>query len=301
MRIFSYAAYLFVRLIAFFFQILPESAARRAGGIVGSIAFFLDAKHRNIALSNLKLAFGNARTAAELHAIAKRNFVNLGTNFAVFCRIPRLKKDRLPEMIEFHGQQHLKEALAKGKGALVLLSHLGNWELLITLPLLMDIPIYAVGKPLRNRYLGRWITKMRESFNVRMISSQGAARTMFKLLRKNSVIGILIDQRARRRDAVWINFFGHPAPTLPTPAFFALKTGAAVIPVSHSRMENTDQITFHPAIDIVHAGDIKQDILTNTQNFHAFLEEEIRKDPAQWFWVHRRWARKGKRKRQKNR
>ena len=297
MRIFSYAAYLFVRLIAVFFQILPESAARRAGGLLGGIAYFFDAKHRNIALSNLRLAFGDVRTEAGLHAVAKQNFVNLGTNFAVFCRISRLKKDRLPNMIEFHGREHLNGALGKGKGVLVLLSHLGNWELLITLPLLMNVPIYAVGKPLRNRYIDRWITKTRESFNVGMISSQGAARTMFKLLRKNSIIGILIDQRARRRDAVWINFFGHPAPTLPTPAFFALKTGAAVVPVSHTREGNIDHITFHPAIDIVRTGDIRQDILTNTQNFHTFLEKEIRKDPAQWFWVHRRWARKEKKKR----
>jgi len=297
LRIFSYAAYLFVRLIAVFFQILPESAARRAGGLLGGIAYFFDAKHRNIALSNLRLAFGDVRTEAGLHAVAKQNFVNLGTNFAVFCRISRLKKDRLPNMIEFHGREHLNGALGKGKGVLVLLSHLGNWELLITLPLLMNVPIYAVGKPLRNRYIDRWITKTRESFNVGMISSQGAARTMFKLLRKNSIIGILIDQRARRRDAVWINFFGHPAPTLPTPAFFALKTGAAVVPVSHTREGNIDHITFHPAIDIVRTGDIRQDILTNTQNFHTFLEKEIRKDPAQWFWVHRRWARKEKKKR----
>jgi len=297
LRIFSYAAYLFVRLIAVFFQILPESAARRAGGLLGGIAYFFDAKHRNIALSNLRLAFGGTYTEEKIHAVAKRNFVNLGTNFAVFCRIPRLKKDIFSEVIEFHGKEHLNDARGKGKGVLILFSHRGNWELLITLPLLMGIPIYAVGKPLRNQYIDRWITKMRESFNVRVVSSQGAARTMFKLLRKNSIIGILIDQRARRRDAVWINFFGHPAPTFPTPAFFALKTGAAVVPVSHTREGNIDHITFHPAIDIVRTGDIRQDILTNTQNFHTFLEEEIRKDPAQWFWVHRRWARKEKKKR----
>jgi len=261
------------------------------------MAYFLDAKHRKIALSNLRLAFGGAYTREEIRTIARRNFVNLGTNFAMFCRIPRLKKDALTGFIKFHGLQHLKDAFAKGKGTLILLSHLGNWELMITIPRLLDLPFYAVGKPLRNRYLNRWITKTRESFNLGMISSQGGARTMFRLLKKNNTIGILIDQRARRRDAVMINFFGHPAPTLPTPAFFALKTGAAVIPVSHKREGNTDHIVFHPAIEIVRTGDIKQDIIANTQNFHTFLEAEIRKDPAQWFWVHRRWARKEKRKR----
>ncbi|RTZ91349.1 MAG: hypothetical protein DSY91_05155 [Deltaproteobacteria bacterium] len=161
--------------------------------------------------------------------------------------------------------------------------------------------LYAVGKPLRNPYLDRWIGEIREYFGVEIINSVGAAKAMLRLLRKNNMVGILADQRARQRDAVTINFFGHPAPTLATPAFFALKTGAAVIPVSHRRDGNVHHITAHPAFEITETGDMKEDIVVNTQRFHQFLEDEIRKDPAQWFWIHRRWQRREGHKRRHRR
>ena len=271
--------------------------ARGIGKGLGILAFLVDAKHRAIALNNLELAFGNTYSERERRTIARQNFINLATNFVVFCRIPKIRRDTLAKTVIFHGKQPVMKALEQGNGIIFFLSHLGNWELMVTLSILTDQQLYAVGKPLRNVYLDRWINEIREYFGVEIVSSRGAAKRLLHLLRENRMVGILADQRARRREAVWIDFFGHPAPTLPTPAFFALKTGAAVIPVSHRREGKIHHITAHPAFEITQSGDFKRDIHINTQRFHKFLEEEIRKDPAQWFWIHRRWERKKRHKR----
>jgi len=296
-KVSQYIVYLIARFISGFFQILPENVARAIGRGFGALAYFLDFKHRRIALNNLALAFGDTYTEAERRGIARRNFINLATNFVIFCRIPKIRRNTLARTVKFHGKKPVMEALEKGHGIIFFLSHLGNWELMVTLPMLTDQPVYAVGKPLRNVYLDRWINEIREYFGVQIVSSRGAAKRLLRLLRENRMVGILADQRARRREAVWIDFFGHPAPTLPTPAFFALKTGAAVIPVSHRREGKIHHITAHPAFEITRTGDMKKDIQINTQRFHQFLEEEIRKDPAQWFWIHRRWERKKRHKR----
>ena len=291
-RVFDYLVYLTARVISGFFQFLPERMAMGVGTFLGHLAYLLDFKHRRIALDNLKLAFGDTYSERQRRAIARKNFVNLARNFVVFCRIPKIRRNTLAKMVKFHGKQPVMEALARGNGIIFFLAHLGNWELMVTIPMLIRETVYAVGKPLRNPYLDRWINEIREYFGLEIISSRGAAKALLGLLRQNKMVGILADQRARRRETVMINFFGHPAPTLPTPAFFALKTGAAVIPVSHRRDGTIHHITAHPAFEVTKTGDLKRDIVENTQRFHRFLEEEIRKDPAQWFWVHRRWQRR---------
>ncbi len=288
----DYLVYLIARAVAASFQVLPEKAAMGVGTALGNLAYFLDFKHRKIALNNLELALGETYPERERRAIARKNFVNLARNFVVFCRIPKIRRNTLARTVKFHGKKPVMDALARGKGIIFFLAHLGNWEVMVTLPLLLKRTLYAVGKPLRNPYLDRWITGIREYFGVEIVSSRGAAKALLRLLRENEMVGILADQRARMREAVMIDFLGHPAPTLPTPAFFALKTGAAVIPVSHRREGNVHHLTAHPAFEITETGDMKHDIVENTQRFHRFLEEEIRKDPAQWFWVHRRWQRR---------
>ncbi len=288
---------MFVRAVAGFFQILPEGMARRVGAGMGYVAYAVDLKHRKIALDNLKLAFGDACPDAKRRAIARQNFVNLATNFVAFCRIPLLTENAISRKIRIHGKGYVEEARKEGKGIIFFLSHLGNWEILATAQLVWEYPLYAVGKPIRNPYLDRWIRGIRERFGLKLVSSKGAAKTLLRLLRENQMVAILADQRARRREAVTIDFFGQPAPTLPTPAFFALRTGAAVIPLTYTWEEGVYHITLHPPFDIVRTGDLRQDIVENTQRFHRFLEDEIRKDPAKWFWVHRRWKRKEGRKR----
>ncbi len=293
----DYFVYLAALFVSWVFQVLPESAARGAGYLVGHLAYLFDLKHKKIALKNLALALGDTYTEKERRQIARKNFVNLATNLFVFCRIPKIQSNTLAKIMKFHGEQPVMDALSRGKGIIFFLAHLSNWELMVTMPLIMNRKLYAVGKPLRNTFLDRWIKKTRECFGLEIVSSRGAAKRLLHLLHENQMVGILADQRARRREAVWIDFFGHPAPTLPTPAYFALKTGAAVIPVSHRLEGNIHHIIAHPAFEIIRTGNLKEDIKVNTQRFHHFLENEIRKDPTQWFWIHRRWQRQKRHKR----
>jgi KDO2-lipid IV(A) lauroyltransferase len=103
----------------------------------------------------------------------------------------------------------------------------------------------------------------------------------------------LIDQRAKRSECVWVDFFGKRAPTTPALAVLAMRTGAPILPVFMVRNGFKRHILFvKKPIPIVHTGDIKNDVKTNTQMINNTLEEMIRQYPDQWFWVHRRWERK---------
>jgi KDO2-lipid IV(A) lauroyltransferase len=107
------------------------------------------------------------------------------------------------------------------------------------------------------------------------------------------VVGILIDQRAKRSEGIWADFFGKKAPTTPGLAVLAMKTSAPVVPVFMVRNGfGKHRLIIQEPLRLVHTGDIKKDVEANTQLFNHTLESMIRQYPDQWFWVHRRWERK---------
>jgi len=114
-----------------------------------------------------------------------------------------------------------------------------------------------------------------------------------KALARNRVVGILIDQRAKRSEGIWADFFGKEAPTTPALAVLAMKTEAPVVPVFMIRDGfNRHRLVIQEPLALVHTGDVKKDVEANTQLFNSKLESMIRQYPDQWFWVHRRWERK---------
>jgi KDO2-lipid IV(A) lauroyltransferase len=109
------------------------------------------------------------------------------------------------------------------------------------------------------------------------------------------MVGILIDQREKRGEGIGVEFFGHNASTTPASAFFAMKTGAAVIPAYAIRLEGgRHRIVAEPPVELIETGDKAENIRINTQRHTAVLESIIRRIPDQWFWIHRRWERKEK-------
>ena len=116
---------------------------------------------------------------------------------------------------------------------------------------------------------------------------------MIRALSQNRIVGILIDQRAKRSEGVWVDFFGRKAPTTPALAVLAMRTGVPVLPVFMIRNEHgRHHLLVKEFLQLVDTGDIKKDVETNTQIINDTLESVIRQYPDQWFWVHRRWERK---------
>jgi KDO2-lipid IV(A) lauroyltransferase len=213
-----------------------------------------------------------------------------------FFRIPRMDVETFRKRVKIEG---LEEALrllgkGKGKGMLLLLSHFGNWEMMGIMSKLIGDSIMVIAKPLKkNKRMDQFITKIRTAAGLEVVSSIKASRAVIKALSRNRVVGILIDQRAKRSEGIWADFFGKKAPTTPSLAVLAMKTGAPVVPVFMVRNGfGKHRLIIQGPLELVHTGDIKKDVEANTQLFNHTLESMIRQYPDQWFWVHRRWERK---------
>lgn len=290
----AYITYLILKGFSFFINLLPEDLALWIGRRLGNGMYYLDFEHRKVAIQNLHIAFGQERSEGEIRSIAKKNFQNLGMMTTEFFRIPKMDVKTFKKRVKIEGLEEALRLLEKGKGALLLLSHFGNWELMGLMSKVIGNPIMVIAKPLKkNQRLDQFLTKIRNVAGLEVVSSIKASRKVIRALSQNRVVGILIDQRAKRSEGIWAEFFGRKAPTTPSLAVLAMKTDAPVLPVFMIRNGfQKHRLLIKEPLELIRTGDIKKDVEANTQLFNDTLESMVRQYPDQWFWVHRRWEKK---------
>ncbi|MFQ5847486.1 MAG: lysophospholipid acyltransferase family protein [Candidatus Methylomirabilales bacterium] len=277
--------------VAFPIAYLPLWITYPLGEALGRLAFFVDRRHRRVACENLRLAFGNSRHPDEITAMARAHFRCLGQSFVDICRLLRLSPRHLKEALDVEGLEVLERPRAKGQGVLYVTGHFGPWEYLPAVSThLTDEPLTVVARPLDNQYLDRFLNAMRRRWGSQVVRKREAMRALMDVLRRGGKVGVLIDQHVSRGEGVAVNFFGHPARTTTAPAFLALRSGAAVIPVVVVREgKGRFRVLLGKEVDPPRTGKVKDDVVAFTAAMTQALEELIRRSPEQWLWVHRRW------------
>jgi KDO2-lipid IV(A) lauroyltransferase len=268
---------------------LPLPVARALGAGLGQLAYWLVGGRRRVALANLRLALASSLGAPERRVVARRNFRHLGVTAAECCRLFFGRPGALLDRLRVEGEEHLKAALAEGRGALCLGAHYGNWELLAAAHARIGVPLSVVVRPLDNPWLEALLARGRERSGLRLIPKRQAVRGVRAALGRGECVGILLDQNAGR-DGVFVPFFGHLASTSRSLAVLALKTRAPVVPGFIRRLPSGEhRVTVEPALPLVVTGDHVRDVEVNTARFTETIERHVRAQPDQWFWVHRRW------------
>ena len=290
----GYLLYLLMRGFSLIINLLPEGIALWVGRQLGKGMYYLDLEHRKVAIQNLHTAFGQEKSEREILGIAKKTFQNLGMMAVEFFRLPKMDVEIFKKRVSVEGLEIYKKALEGKKGILLLLSHFGNWELMGLMSKVVGNPIAVIARPIKkNRWVDQLVAEVRSGTGLEVISTEKASRKAIRALSQNRLVGILIDQRAKRSEGVWIDFFGKKAPSTPALAVLGMRTGAPILPVFMIRDGyQKHRLIIQAPLQLVDTGDVKRDVETNTQLLHHTLESMIRQYPDQWFWVHRRWERK---------
>jgi len=282
--------YLFGRALFGVLRWLPLGAARAAGRSLGALFWHLSPRHRRVALKNLDAAFGATLPTERRASIARASFAHLGaiigdaTHFHQHLMLPT---DRLAV---YEGVEHLHAAAAAGKGVLVFSGHFGHWEMVALLQHRFGVPMTMVVSPLVNRRWNRFITRLRSAPGNTVLSKRNAARPIMKALRQGRAIAILIDQNVRGDGGLFIDFFGRPASTTPALATLAFRSGAPIVPVfSWFRPDGRLHVSYRQPIVAERRGAIEDDIRDLMRACTDLLEEEIRRRPESWLWMHDRW------------
>ncbi len=269
---------------------LPMRSAQRLGDFWGWFVFVAVPKRQRLADRNLAAVFGDRLTSAERKRIRYFATRNLFKTMLELFRLPAMTERDFEEILTFENPEILVNALAQGKGMIVITPHYGNWELMAASIARLNLGhvLHVVARDANDKMTAQLINESRESVGMKVIERDNV-RGMMRVIRSGGIMGILPDQRAKS-GGIWLDFMGRLASTFTGPATFAIRTGMPIIPCFGRRTDDDRIIvTAHEPLKMPNTGDREADIIAGTQVVNDALGREIMKHPGQWLWLHDRW------------
>lgn len=289
-RLRSYTEFSVAWIILHVLGVLPRTTALRFGQAVGALAQRVLPHLSRHAETNLRLALPEIDAAAR-RQIQRGVFRNLGRLLGEVSQFPKLTRANIGQIVAYEGLQNYLDAVAQGRGVILLTGHIGAWELSVYAHSVYGYPMSFLKRNVDNPLVEALAERRRASFGNRGIDKRGSVREILKTLKAGGVVGILADLNASREEGVFCDFFGIPACTTAGVATLALRTGAVVLPgyLLWDEAAQIHRLHFEPPVETINTGNQKEDVQANTARFTQRLEAVIRRHPDQWLWIHRRW------------
>ena len=281
----DYVLYLLVLALLAVLGRLPLGLVFGLGWVLGWVTWAILPAYRKLARRNVEIAFGRSMTPREVRRTVRRHFCQLGANLLSAPRLARLPEADVQARVEMHGLDGLREALARGRGVVMAINHIGNWELYAQLiGHIREYPVGVVFQPQSNQYLNRLIDRDRRRLGLETFSRRDGYVGAAEMIQRGGVLAILIDQHAGEK-GLWTRFFGKLASTSPLAATLAKRTGAPLVSVA---IHTTGTAKWRCDIEapLEPAGHPMEEL---TFQLNRTLEKQIAAGPPDWFWLHNRW------------
>jgi Kdo2-lipid IVA lauroyltransferase/acyltransferase len=265
---------------------IPLPLGHLLGRALGRLAWHVVRRERRKALAHVAVAFPDWTEQQRRDAI-RGMFRHLGMSVFELAWLPNLDARRRERTTDVEGIDRVLELLDSGRGVICMTAHCGNWEWLAYVMGSYGRPVYVLQRERDVPEMNDYITALRARSGVRTIDrgSATSARDMIQAVRRGGMLAFVIDQNIRT-ESVKVPFFGRPALTPIGPARFAVRTEAAVVPAVIERLpDGRHRAQFLEPIFCTR-GD---DPVELTARLTKIVEEQIRRVPEQWVWMHDRW------------
>jgi KDO2-lipid IV(A) lauroyltransferase len=260
--------------------VLPGPLVFRFGEMLGSLAWHVLPQRRRIVLRNLRIAFAGRKELPVIIRMAKETFRRSGANLVSVAHTARLAPEELGKVIHIENRELLEQALASGRGVVLLLAHMGNWELLSRLVHLFP-PGSKTGafyRPLNNPLLDARVLARRQADGTRMFSKRDPFHQVTGFLREGGIVGVLADQRVGMQGEV-VPFFGRLTRTSPLPSLLARRAKAEVLALALVTERPGKWKAVFTSVEKPHT----------TPHCMAALEKAMMAAPTDVFWLQERW------------
>ena len=277
--------YLLYRALCRLISMPPIGVVFRIGAVLGWLAYWLLGSYRRLVNANMTLAFGAEKSPKKIRRMTREHFVRLGGNLFSSVKLASMPGEEIRKHVQIEGLDFLKDAVAKPPGAVFVITHLGNWEVLAQMgPLYFPCKTGTIYQRLGNPFIDADIRAARSRLGLEPLERKEGFLRATTLVREGGAVGVLVDQHAG--DAgIWCPFFGRLASTSPLAATLALRTGATLLTtaVYTEKPGYWRMVIERPALGETH------DPALLTAELNLAIEQQIRRAPADWFWVHNRW------------
>jgi phosphatidylinositol dimannoside acyltransferase len=259
-------------------RVFPAGLRHAAAAPGGTAWFWLSPAQRRAALDNYAAALGRERSDPEVGRVARRAFQNYGRMLMDFLLMGGLSRDELVRRVSVDGRTDLDAALARGRGAIMAVPHMGSWDMAGSYAGALGYRISAVAERFPGS-LNDAVVRTRQRYGLNVITmGRSAVRAITEALRADGIVALLCD--LEQGPGVTVRFFGRQATVPGGPAAIAIKTGAAILPAcQYVTAPGHHHIHLDPALSL-HEGETKESLMQRV--VHRF-EHFIREHPDQWY------------------
>jgi len=269
-------------------SLLPVRLTGALGAGIGRLFYYLDKRHRHIALRNLSRIYPEQSRSWQ-RRVARESVAEMGRTLFEMPHVFLRSRAFLLSRIDYEGVDTTKSLIDSGQSVIFTTCHHSNWELAAQTMALLGYPSDQIYRTLRQQPLDILLKQWRERFGNALHSRSENIRWLPRVIRSGHAVALMIDQHLSTGEP--IPFLGHQANTTTLPTIFTIKQGTPVFAailhrIGHQfrfRMEFR-QISFPERSE-----DRQHDIIERTGMISDAFAPTIHARPELWLWVHRRW------------
>jgi KDO2-lipid IV(A) lauroyltransferase len=290
----DWLAYIALRVGVIILYLFDVQTNLNTACLLGRLLWKYYHRGRQRALDNLRASFPN-KSEEWLRQTGRRSFEHIAMLAIDVLSTPRLvKKHNWREYSRYKNIERAKWLMQQGQGLLMVTGHYGNFEILGYLMSLFGFEIYSIARPLDNRFISRYLYGVRQRMGQKIIDKKGAAELMGKIAAKGSTLGFIADQDAGKK-GIFVDFFGRKASTYKSIGLLALTYNLPIVVGCSRRVGNQFFFEIEATYIFPHEWADKDDPLQwITAEYTKEIENFIRHDPTQYWWLHRRWKHRPK-------
>jgi KDO2-lipid IV(A) lauroyltransferase len=280
--------YLLYRAIAGAVRCGSEATLRRWGTRLGALARHVLRGRDRLAMRNLAATFPE-KSEAERRRIMDECWRQFGREALETIRMQHLPPEEIPLHCHFVNPEVLEDAIALGRGVVIISAHYGGWEISGLAAMAYVKNIHTVARPLDNELLERDVARIRARTGVTMVDRQRAARPLLKALQQKGVVILLPDQAVQPREGILVPFLGRPAWTTDAPAKLALRQESVIVFGFCIPGTTGHLLEFEEPLRIDQLPSDEKNAEALTTRINDVISRRIAARPELWLWMHDRW------------
>jgi len=282
------AEYALYRAVAWFARRLSRNGVLRWGDRLGNLARRILRSRDRLAMRNLRDTFPK-KSEGQLRATLDDCWRHFGREALFYIRLQDLPVAEIAAECELVNAHILEEAIARGRGVILISAHYGAWEV-GGLALMSAVKnVRTITRRLDNEFLERDLARIRSRTGAAVLDRRRAAREMMQALSENAVIVLLPDQAVLPREGVLVPFLGRPAWTTPVPAKMAIRRGATIVFAFCIPHASEHRLEFGDPILVDQMTEAECEPVALTKRINDVISARIVAHPELWLWMHDRW------------
>jgi KDO2-lipid IV(A) lauroyltransferase len=296
----DWLTYFLLRVLIVFLYLFDVETNLNTACILGRLLWKYYHRGRKRALENLRASYSE-KSEQWIWQTGRRSFEHLVMLTIDILFTPRLvKKYNWRDYSRYKNVERAKWMMQEGQGLLMVGAHYSNFEVIGFLLGMFGFEVYSIARPLDNKYISRYLYGVRRAAGQRIIDKKGATALMEELASRGSTLCFVADQDAGKK-GIFVDFFGRKASTYKSIGLLALTKNMPVV-VGYSRRVDSRfffEIGINRIIFPEEWADKDDPLKWVTAEYTRAIEEFVREDPSQYWWLHRRWKRRPKEEKEK--